>query len=208
MKGYLSVILIVLSWDGFAQSGTDFYKYQPDTRRFVGLRVGVNYSHTAVRAYNIGPLAGMRPFAGFYIGGFFQKNLQSDLVYRLDANVQMKGVRVLNTSGNVGIQAKYYYAGFTPQFGLQLMRQLTVYAGPELNIMLAKHDEIGRNSYPVEVGATVRLLYSFRNLGVELSYFRSFTQYDFLTFGQASTAGYRHDFYNRNLQVGLVYRFN
>lgn len=83
------------------------------------------------------------------------------------------------------------------------MRQLTVYAGLELNIMLAKHDEIGRNSYPVEVGATVRLLYSFRNLGVELSYVRSFTQYDFLTFG-----GYRQDFYNRNVQVGLIYRFN
>ncbi|MBN8821017.1 hypothetical protein [Spirosoma sp. 48-14] len=208
MRVYLVIFLVACPWEGFAQRTTDFYKRQTDQRSFIGLRAGINYSHTAVRAYNVGPLAGMRPFAGFYLGGFFQKNLQSDLVYRLDANVQMKGVRVLNASGNVGIRAKYYYVGFTPQFGIQLMRQLTMYAGPELNIMLAKHDEIGRNSYPVEVGATVRLLYSFRTLGVEFSYFRSFTQYDFLTFGQTSTAGYRHDFYNRNLQVGLVYRFN
>lgn len=196
----------------FAQGTPDFYKANPQAGSGLGFRLGLNHSVATVTQYYMNSstftstLGGVKARNGIYMGGFYYKDLTTNrLGYRIEANLQMKQTGFADAQGKPVYTAHYYYAGLTPLLSLHLLNRLTIHTGPEINVLFAKTRAVGKG-YPLEAGATVRVSWSFSNLGAEISYFRGFTTYDQK---EVNALGYsNHDFYNQNTQVGLIYHLN
>ena len=214
MKKYATSFFLVyfnFSCAVLAQEKLKFYIKQHQSSTGIGFRGGINYSISTVTSDEVNPqsilsfLGGVRPQTGYYIGGFYYKDLSpNQLTFRMEATLQRKGVNSVSQNGVLIKKANYYFLGFIPILGLHLLDRFVVYTGPELNILLTKHDAWG-NSYPVEIGALVRFQYTIRRMGIEGSYFRGFTRYDRLEGGYILGGPSVHDFYNQNFQVGITY---
>lgn len=214
----MKVFLVTLSLYGetYAQTETEFYsKNQPARRGGIGFRVGTNYSSPTVttavdkRTNTTTSLAGVTPRFGYYISGFTYKDLvPNQVLFRLDATMQMKGVGA-EYNGTPTVKASYYYLGLSPQIGLQLTNQFTVYVGAEANTLISKVNPWGK-TYPFEFGGVLRFAYQVGNYGLEAGYFKGFTRYDsFETINLPGPKGLSsNDFYNQTLQVGLFYKLS
>ena len=197
----------------FSQGTPDFYKAERQSGSGLGFRVGLNHSVATVTQYYLNSatftstLGGVKAKNGIYVGGFYYKDLPANrLGYRMEANLQMKQTGFVDAQGKPVYTAHYYYLGLTPLLSLHLLNKLTVHTGPEINVLFAKTSAIGKG-YPLEAGATVRVSWSFGNLGAEISYFKGFTTYDQKEVSVIT--GYsNHDFYNQNAQIGLIYYLN
>lgn len=199
-------VLLTLSWATSAQDNVNFYKNPDPVKTSKGLRLGVNYSVSTLGLQPNARFEGIRPSTGFYIGSFYSKEILPDqLSFRLDALLQRKGAGIYDINNREVNHAVYYYAGVSPQIGLQLARNLNVFIGPECNLLVVRNRDFGK-SKPIEIGATVRLSYFINRIGIEASYFRGFTTYDRLESFTISPP-IVVDFYNQNTQIGLIYKF-
>lgn len=203
-------VAVSLPWIGFSQGVSDFYRQSYPSRSSIGFRAGVNYSFPAVTAAVVrAPLAtsflgGIEPRYGYYVGGFLTKNITSTpLTFRLDATLQMKAVGS-SYLGNIVRRSRYVYMGLSPQLGVNLTNKLTVYSGLEANLLVDRQNSWGP-AYPLEIGTALRFAYTFGAFRVEAGYFRGFNKFDrFELYGFPGGPGI-NDFYNQNLQVGLLY---
>ncbi|MVM33531.1 hypothetical protein GO755_26070 [Spirosoma sp. HMF4905] len=210
---YLLTLCVCIPSAMQAQSKTDFYRLSHQQRSGFGFRMGLNYSLATVSDFYVNSstpitsLGGVRPKSSYYLGGFYYKELiPNQLTYRLEANLQQKGVGSVDPVGKPVINARYYYLGVTPLIGLQLFNKLTIYTGPELNVLVAKTNSWGKG-YPLEIGLTARLSYTVGKIGIEASYFRGFTRYDQLKDSSPFGGPFEFDFYNQNAQLGLIYHW-
>ena len=209
----LLLFFVGVPWAVFAQGTPGFYKPGRQAGSGLGFRAGLNHSVATVTQYYLNSatftttLGGVKARNGLYVSGFYYKDLLTNQVaYRMETNLQLKQTGFVDAQGKPVYTARYYYVGLTPLLGLHLSNKLTVYTGPEINVLLAKAQAVGKG-YPLEIGITARLAYSFGNLGAEISYFRGFTKYDRLGDGGVTGTMYHHDFYNQNTQIGLVYHW-
>ncbi len=201
MRFCLLLCCLIVPWAVLAQGTTDFYTTQSQKSSGIGFRTGINYSTTRYSTEPNTQLGYLKPRAGFYVGSFYYKDLSvRGLAFRTDASIQERAVGRINNN-NVSVkESKYYHLGITPQIGLRLARNLTAYAGPEVNLLIGKTDAFG-NGYPIEVGATTRFSYKLKQVGIEAGYFRSFTKYEVYN----SVFGVPFNFYNQNWQIGVTY---
>lgn len=210
-------MITVIPWATYAQGITDFYR-KPNlsiSKIGIGFRGGINYSIPTIVASEVGnPLpvpymAGLVPRFGYYLGGHIYKELPSNqLILRIDITLQMKEVGA-SDKGRIFIKTKYYSLGVTPLVGLHITKKLTVFTGVEASIQLARDNPYPFTSgYLLEIGTTLRFNYSLGRFGAEIGYFRGFTpidqSYAFRLPGSSAT----NNFYNQNLQAGLVFRLN
>lgn len=213
----IKVLLVILSLYGeaYAQEAEFYSKNQTARRSGIGFRVGTNYSSPTVttavdkRTNTTTTLAGVIPRFGYYISGFTYKDLiPNQVLFRLDATLQMKGVGA-EYNGIPTVKASYYYFGLSPQVGLQLTNQFTVYVGAEANTLISKANPWGK-TYPLEFGGSIRFTYQIGHYGLEAGYFKGFTKYDsFVTSNLPGSAGSsNNDFYNQNIQLGLFYKLS
>jgi|GEM_PF-2769375 len=208
MNKLLLFVCSVITFTSFglkAQGVKDFYTIQPESPNHFAIRAGANYSITTVSA-TLTPftthLMGVTPKTGFYVGGTYFKNIVSDkLSFRLDATFQNKGV-ASTYNGQLARTSSYYYLGVTPSLGLAIAKNVTMYAGVEVNQQIRSLNPWGEGS-PVEFGTSIRANYALGRWRAEVSYFKGLTKYnqlDLTTLG--ATKFY---FFNQNVQAGLLY---
>lgn len=191
---------LIVPWAIFAQGTTDFYDNQKPRLNGIVFRTGVNYSITRYSTTPNVQLGNLEPRAGLYIGSFYYKDLAvNGLVFRADAIFQARQLGGVDKRGLSVRESKYYYVGISPLLGLRLATHLTAFVGPELNVQIGRNDTFGRGQ-PIEVGAITRVVYAFRKIGVECSYFRGFSPYE-----QFTLFGDKFDFYNQNWQIGITH---
>lgn len=215
IRPYLLAILLVLftPWASFAQGVKGYYQPEYPTQSGIGFRAGTNYSFSTVTSAVVSNsaitsyLGGVTPRFGYYVGGFLYKDLApARLTFRLDATLQMKGIGG-SYMGKIVRKGRYYYAGLSPQIGVRLTDKLTVYSGVEANLLLAKQNSWGA-TYPFEIGSNLRVVHTFGTFRVEVGYFRGFNKVDRLELQTQLPGGSAiNDFYNQNLQIGLLYNW-
>ncbi|WP_461127336.1 hypothetical protein [Spirosoma aerophilum] len=199
------------SFEGvYAQQITDFYQKPNQSSKSIGYRAGVNYSIPTVTAAVVSNslttsyLAGVNPQLGFFLGGFYLKELLPDrLTFRVDATLQMKGTEAMY-NGKPVKKSRYYSLGLTPMVGIHLTNKLIAYTGIEANWQAGRQNAWGKG-HPFEVGTTLRFTYPIKEVKVEIGYFKGFTRFD--TFEAYNFAGGPaiNAFYNQNLQVGILF---
>lgn len=200
-------------WVCFAQGVSDFYRQSYPSKSGIGFRSGLNYSFPNITAAVVQSpnatsyLGGITPRYGYYIGGFFYKNLApTQLIFRVDATLQMKGVgsRYL---GKLVRKSRYYYAGLSPLIGVNLTNRLMAYTGIEANLLIARQNQWNDKSYPIELGTTIRFTYNFGSFKAEIGYSRGFNKFDRFELYNLPGGPSINDFYNQNIQVGVIYNW-
>lgn len=189
-----------------AQKTVDYYTLTQSPRASVGVRVGGMYCFTRTVSVSTPPIA----FIGYtdkvtgYIGGFYTRDiLPNQIALRTDLGLQAKG------AGAAYKSVTYYYLSAAVALGVHLMPKLSLYLGPEINLLTLKQNSWGKGA-PVEFGATSRLVYQFGAVGLELGYFRSLSPYDRSDINATSLGSgpFSNDFYNQNVQLGCTYNFS
>lgn len=210
---YLLCLCLSLSWAIHAQERPDFYRKPVKQGNGFMLRAGLTYTIPTVTTYYVNSsiptsiLWGVRPKTGFYVGGSYYTDLATNrLSLRFDGTLQQKSTKTVNPYNSYSATMSYYYAGFAPLIGLQLAGPLTIYTGPEVNLMIINKNAWGKVT-PLDIGPTVKCVYSFQKIKAEISYSRGFVQYDHLDINLPGGPA-KHDFYNQTLQAGLIYLLN
>jgi len=206
LRFILLSFLMLTPWVSFAQGVTGLDEHKLTLKKGTAFRAGMNYSSPMVTAVVATPtlyVMGVTPGYGFYLGEFFYKDLIADkLMLRVDATFQAKGSTINDINGRSLGHADYFYLGLTPQLGLHLANKLTAFTGVEVNKLVATKKSWGAVGTSFELGTTIRLNYRIRQFAAELSYFRAFTRFDRLDGIQPEKY---NDFYNKNVQFGLIY---
>ncbi|GAB4036176.1 hypothetical protein [Spirosoma gilvum] len=210
----LTLFFLLTPWTVYAQADSAFYR--PFVRDYstigIGFRGGVNYSISTIVATEVGSpspipfIAGIVPQYGYYLGGSIYKNFSTKLFsLRLDATLQIKGFGS-EYNGQIIVKAKYYYLGLAPLVGFHLTPKLSVFTGPEANLQLLRKDTYPFTSgYPLEIGTILRLSYAFGQFRAEAGYFRAFTPMDQSTAFRFPGSSAKNNFYNQNIQFGLLF---
>lgn len=206
------LLALYTPWACFAQGVSDFYRQSYPSKSGIGFRSGLNYSFPNLTAAVVQSpnatsfLGGVVPRYGYYIGGFLYKDLSpTQLTFRLDATLQMKGVGGIYMNKIVH-RARYYYAGISPMIGVNLTNKLTIYTGVEANLLIANQNPWGK-TYPFELGTSLRLTYNFGLFRTEIGYSRGFNKFDRFELNNLPGGPVRNDFFNQNIQVGVLYNW-
>ncbi|WP_461108779.1 hypothetical protein [Spirosoma koreense] len=186
MKYLFFSIAIVLS---------SHFKLAAQSKNHVNLGAGYIHSATIVAIENpllIGVIP-PEPKAGFYVSLAYEHQLSDRWTSQVEMHFQQKGFQTQNLERKT-VTIPYNYLGISPTVGFSPINPLTLFIGPELNILLNRSE-----GKPAEFGLTGRARYQFNRIGITGGYFRALTMYQLTSSGTYS-------FTNQNWQIGLSYQ--
>jgi len=195
-KNVLAGLLSLLATFSFAQNNLP--------KSYFGIKAGYLQSMNTVDVNqpNFGIRQNVADRPGFYAGGFYHRNISRLLGYQIDFSYQEKGLIIKNIPGLTDPNDRFSYVSLTPVIGLQPLRGLGFYVGPEMNV-LVRGDRSYNIRKPLEVGGLGRIAYHYKQIGVEARYFQAFTYYGGYTIADVVT----YHLTSRNWQLGLYYNF-